>query len=406
MADKARSFLARAFPAAYPETIERAVRDPKWGAWGRGADIGDPLGGNTKSGVEVTVDTATAFTIAYSCITIRGETLQAMPVDQVTTQGGVSREVAVRARWLDQPNVDMLWPTFIDQLSWSLDTDGNLFIAVTRDPLGRVVELWPVDPCSVQVRRDRPGAPRQYLIDGVPYRGELLHAALHIPPGVVRGISPIMRNKEAIGGAIAAQTFGSTWFGNSAMPSIVINHPGQPTVDQQREMRSSWFRHHGGPARANLPGLLTGGATATVLSLSPEQSQFLETRRFSAVELCNIWKVPPQMLGFEMDSLTYQNMDKVKLRLYQQGLLAPMALIEGLLSSLLPRPQKIKLNPDVWLRADLTSRYAAHQVGISAGFLTVNEARALENLPPIDTPAPEPPAPAPDPAAAGGTPND
>jgi HK97 family phage portal protein len=364
--------------------MSRAVRDPAWGAWGRGGD-GVALGGNTAAGVTVNSQSATALSTIYACLTARGEALLQMPVDQITTQGGTRREAASRSAWLDRPNVDMLWPQFIDQCVWSLDTDGNIFLAPTRDGLGRVVELWPLDPACVVVRRDTPGRPKTYEVDGVPFRGEMVHIALHVPPGAVRGLNPIIHCAESIGGAIAAQVFGSTWFGNSAMPSVVLEAPGNPTIDQQREMRGSWFRHHGGARRANLPGLLVGGVTAKVLNVSPEQSQFLETRRFNVADVCGIWHVPPEYIGFGADTsgIAYQNLGNLKLRMLQQSLMATMTVIEAALSELLPRPQRLKFNPDVWLRADVTTRYAAHQVAVQT-FATPNERRILEDLPPIE----------------------
>jgi phage portal protein BeeE len=52
-------------------------------------------------------------------------------------------------------------------------------------------------------------------------------------------------------------------------------------------------------------------------------------------------------------------------------------------TQLLPRTQAAKFNAGGFVRATLRDRYEAHKLAIEAGFLSVNEVRALEDRPPL-----------------------
>ena len=62
----------------------------------------------------------------------------------------------------------------------------------------------------------------------------------------------------------------------------------------------------------------------------------------------------------------------------------------------MPKPQRVRFNTDALLRSDLKTRYEAHAIALSNGFLTVDEVRQLEDMPPMGgdvAPAVEVPAP-------------
>jgi HK97 family phage portal protein len=246
------------------------------------------------------------------------------------------------------------------------------------------VEL--VHPDRVMVTATPSGA--EYRIAGRSYaREDVWHFRAYPMPGILCGLSPIEYARQAIGLGIAAEKFGAQFFGEGAMPTGVLKLTGNPTPNQMKEIRDSWQRHQG---NHRLPGVLLNGDYQQI-SVAPNESQFLETQRFTVSQIARIFGVPPEMVGGETgNSMTYANVESRALDFLRYSVQPWLVRLETALSALLPRNQYVKFNPDALLRSTTTERYAAHQVGIDAGFLTVNEVRAMEDLPPLAAPPPPP----------------
>lgn len=359
--------------------VTNIVRDPGWARWANGGDA--------PGGVAVSSGSAVQLLTVYGCVTRIADVMATMAVDHFTTSGGVQVEVSQRAGWLDRPNVDCDWAAFMSQVVWSILLDGNTFLAPTRNPAGRVVEVWPLDPSTVRLERASPGAPVSVFLNGRPFLGELVHIPAYLLPGGIRGVNPIENARTALGLGLSAQEYGKGFFDNSAVPSVVIKSKGEITPEQRTEIREGWNAGHRGAGRSGGVGILGGDADITTLTVAPEQAQFLETRRFSAAEIAaNLFHVPPDMVGVAIDgsSMTYQNMETRWTEFIRSACQPWMTRIERALSwHLLPRPQFIKFVPDVYLRADTKTRYETHKIGVDAGFLLEDEARGFENLPPL-----------------------
>lgn len=357
--------------------FQNVVKDPAWTGWKNG--YGDaPGAGPTTS--------ATQLLTVYGCVTRIADVMGTMAVDHFTRTACVQSEVATRAPWLDQPNPETDWATFMVQCMWSSLLDGNTFVTPIRNPMGRVIELYTLDPTTVHLDR-KPGQRTTALVNGRPFLGELLHLPAYLLPGQVRGINPIENARIAVGLGLAAQDYGKGFFDNSGVPSVVIKSQEGFTPDQRDEVRESWATRHQGARKAGGVGLLSGGADIQMLTVQPDHAQFLETRRFSAAEIAaNLFHVPPDMVGvgIEGSSLTYQNMETRWTEFIRSACQPWMTRYERAFSyHLLPRPQFIKFNPNVYLRADTKTRYETHKIGIDAGFVLDDEARALEDLPPL-----------------------
>ncbi len=136
---------------------------------------------------------------------------------------------------------------------------------------------------------------------------------LHIPglgfDGLV-GYSPIAMAKNAIGLAIATEEYGSKFFANGAAPSGVLEHPG--TIKDPARVRDSWQQTFGGSANSNKIAVLEEGMKYTPISISPEQAQFLETRKFQINEIARIFRVPPHMVG-DLEKSSFSNIEQQSL---------------------------------------------------------------------------------------------
>ena len=136
---------------------------------------------------------------------------------------------------------------------------------------------------------------------------------LHVPglgfDGLV-GYSPIAMAKNAIGLAIATEEYGSKFFANGAAPSGVLEHPG--TIKDPSRIRDSWNATFGGSGNANKIAVLEEGMKYTAISISPEQAQFLETRKFQINEIARIFRVPPHMVG-DLEKSSFSNIEQQSL---------------------------------------------------------------------------------------------
>ena len=136
---------------------------------------------------------------------------------------------------------------------------------------------------------------------------------LHIPglgfDGLV-GYSPIAMAKNANGMAIACEEYGAKFFANGATPGGILEHPG--TVKDPQRVRDSWTSAFGGSSNANKVAVLEEGMKYTPISISPEQAQFLETRKFQINEIARIFRVPPHMVG-DLEKSSFSNIEQQSL---------------------------------------------------------------------------------------------
>ena len=361
---------------------ERIVQDAAWGNWAKGDDI--LISGNTAAGISVDRDKALQSLTVYGCTDLISSTASTLPV-QCYRKLGAEREPVDKPAWMVQPNPEADWTTFVVQvvLSWLLG--GDAFVAVRRNG-GVVVEATVLDPGAIDVRRDAPGAPRTYWINGQRYRGELIHIPAMMLPQALRGLNPITAAREGIGAELAQRDFGARFFGQGAHLSGVIEVPGDLDDVQAEQIRRGWTRRHSGTRKAHMPGVLTGGAKWSPISISPEDAQFLETRRFTGAEISALlFAIDPAMLGLAQSgtSVTYANLEQRQIHFVQFTMLRWIVRLETLAGLLMQPGEFAKVNVDALLRADTATRYAAHAIAIDKQFMTRNEVRALEDLPPV-----------------------
>ena len=369
----------------------RAIRDPALAAWGRGDDL--DLSPASASGMRVDEGTAMQLLAVFSCVRVISDSISMLPVDVYRGRGGETQGLPTPT-WIDQPNVDTDRVAFLVQTIVSLLLRGNAYWLVTRNAGGQIVELWTLHPDIVQVEAN--GMRKAFRIAGQRFEGEIVHLTGMLPPGAKVGVDPITAARDAIGLGLATQTYGSKFFAQGAMPSGVITSPGVVTQDQARELAQSWRAAHGGVNRSNLPAVLTGGATYTPIAITPEQSQFLETRKYSDEQIYRLFGLQHPFTPMGGSSMTYANTEQLGTDVTRFTFMPWIVRLEGAFTRLLPRPQFAKFNLDAFLRSALRDRYESYKTGIETGFLEINEVRAWENLDPINTLPAEPEAPSPD----------
>ena len=353
--------------------------------------------GSTTSGKAVTERSAMQMTAVYSCVRILAEAVAGLPLHLYRYKEDSGKEKAIdHPLYLllhDEPNPEMSSFVFRETLMTHLLLWGNAYAQIIRNGKGEVIALYPLMPNKMTVDRDSQG--RLYYQytrsseEAPTMKGAIVNLlpsdVLHIPglgfDGLV-GYSPIAMAKNAIGMAIACEEYGAKFFANGAAPGGVLEHPG--TIKDPQRVRESWQSTFGCSGNANKIAVLEEGMKYTPIGISPEQAQFLETRKFQINEIARIFRVPPHMVG-DLEKSSFSNIEQQSLE-FVKYTLEPWLVrweqsIQRTLFSAEEKKQYFaKFNVEGLLRGDYASRMNGYATARQNGWMSANDIRELENL--------------------------
>ncbi len=353
--------------------------------------------GSTTSGKAVTERSAMQMTAVYSCVRILAEAVAGLPLHlyRYKADGGKEKALSHPLYHLlhDEPNPEMSSFVFRETLMTHLLLWGNAYAQIIRNGKNEVVALYPLMPNKMTVDRDSNGhlyysynrGSDEAIRDKQSTVILRLSDVLHIPglgfDGLV-GYSPIAMAKNAIGMAIACEEYGAKFFANGAAPGGVLEHPG--TIKDPQRVRESWQSTFGGSGNSNKIAVLEEGMKYTPIGISPEQAQFLETRKFQINEIARIFRVPPHMVG-DLEKSSFSNIEQQSLE-FVKYTLDPWVIRweQSIMRTLLSPEEKsqyfVKFNLEGLLRGDYQSRMNGYAIGRQNGWMSANDIRELENL--------------------------
>ncbi len=355
------------------------------------------LFGGSTSGKLVNERSAMQMTAVYACVRILSEAVAGLPLHLYRKDEGLRKQKAEDHPLYflvhDEPNPEMTSFVFRETMMTHLLLWGNAYAQIIRNGKGEVVALYPLMPNRMQVDRDKSGKLYyQYTTsaeDAPTMKGNSVVLSpsdvLHIPglgfDGLV-GYSPIAMAKNAIGMAIACEEYGAKFFANGAAPSGVLEHPG--TVKDPTRLRDTWQGQFGGSANAGRVAVLEEGMKYTPISISPEQAQFLQTRKFQINEIARIFRVPPHMVGdlekSSFSNIEQQSLEFVKYTLDPWVIRWEQALARALLMEEEKRSLFFRLNVEGLLRGDYQSRMSGYATARQNGWMSANDIRTLEDM--------------------------
>jgi HK97 family phage portal protein len=261
-------------------------------------------------------------------------------------------------------------------------------------PGGPPVEVWPVHPSNVYVRRDNKTGDLLYgyTIGGsqtplfeLP-SADVVHFKSYNPDDQIRGLSrleplrPTIVNEDAMRRAQAA-----VW-NNGARPSVTLETNGSLSDPAFTRLKAEWDAVHSGVDQWGKAALLEAGVQAKVIQLSAEEMQYIEGRKLNREEACARYDVPPPVVHI-LDRATFSNITEQMRSMYRDTMAPRLGLYESVLDTQL-RPDfdpqgnhYAEFLLDEVLRGDFEARAAAYREGIAAGWLMPGEARDKENLP-------------------------
>lgn len=350
----------------------------------------EPRGLDTHAGVAVTPESALRFSTVFACVAKISKTIASLPIqvfertgerethavdhplNEILNWRGNKRSTGVSVRSSMSAN-RLLWGNGVSEITY---TNGGEVAALTpllskdlRPTLSDSGELlWEHRPNN---RLEAVLSPENYLHDPGPF----------VLDGVL-GVTPI-QSKETVAGGIAAQTFANTFFGNGAMPGGFLEFPvdiqlSEERQDQLVEKFNEMFR---GAERSHKVGRLREGVTFNQIAMPLHDMQLLELRKFSRIEICSIFDVPPPMIQ-ELDPGKYTAIEQAMIAWVRDSLLPICRASEAM--------YKRQFFPDSALyvrhnlaglaRGDMKARADFYKAGIQWGWFTINDVRDMEEL--------------------------
>ena len=360
--------------------------------------------GGTTSGKVVNERSAMQMTAVYACVRILAEAIASLPLHVYRyndtgdpSRAGSKEKAVLHPLYLllhDEPNPEMSSFSFRETLMTHLLLWGNAYAQVLRNGRGEVLALYPLMPDRMTVDRDTAGRVYyEYTLsdaDAHTFGGRSTLVLrppdiLHIPglgfDGLV-GYSPIAMAKNAIGMGLACDEYGASFYQNGAQPGGVLEHPG--VVKDPKRVRDSWNAIYQGSGNAHRVAVLEEGMSYKPISVSPEEAQFLETRKFQIDEIARIFRVPPHMVG-DLEKSSFSNIEQQSLEFVKYTLSPWIARWEQAMQrALFSQDEKkrffVRFNVEGLLRGDYTSRMTGYSIARQNGWMSANDIRELENL--------------------------
>ena len=331
---------------------------------------------------------------------------------------GAARERAVAVgpahpaqRLLDAPNPYWTRGDLWRATETYLDLWGSAYWGLERDGLGRVVEIWPLRSDRMRVVPDA-----QTYIKGFVYVGQGRHLVTYLPEDIVwiryfnpldeyAGLSPVAPLRLSADIGLDALRAGRSALTNDSTPGLFIETSDTPTDEEVKEFYERWESRFKGVGRAHRPALLSAGMKATNLGFSPKEMEYVQSLRWSLEDVARVYGVPKAMLG-DMERVTFSNFATAR-RVFWEDTIMPQLMFyqEALNQMLAPSLGDPSLFVEFdtseveALRESESEKAARRRMYVSAGIITVNEARGELNLPPVpwgDGPRKSPSPDAPD----------
>lgn len=355
------------------------------------------LGGGrmTPAGIAVSPDTAMGMSAVFACVRVLMESISSLPLITYRRLKGGGRERAndhsLYSLLHDAPNPEMTSMTMRETLIANQCLWGNAYARLVTDNAGRVREIWPLLSRYMRLKRsptngallyeyNEPGKAQTYLAP------EILHVPAMAMNGYL-GLTPISVARQAVGLGMALDEFAAEFFGNGAVPGLVLKHPGTLGDEAYKRLKNSWNKRHRGPGKFHEAALLEEGTSIEKVGIPPEDAQFIQSRRFQAIEIARMFRVPPHMIA-DLERASFSNIEHQSLEFVVYSL-APWLVRweQGItLRLLLPSERSqyyVEHLVDGLLRGDVLSRYNAYHVARQDGWLNADEIRQRENLNPI-----------------------
>lgn len=387
------NFLKNSINSLSSRAVEVAGRyHTNWltGLWSSGTE--------SKAGAEVNLLTAQHHTTVMSCWRVISEGIAQLPLhlmERKIDKNGISTKKRAYDHKLYnifnlQPNYETTSYAWVEAMILNLVSRGNAFSQILRNKRGDIVGFVPLLTDSMEIYRDENKElfyvyHHDRLGRVVLTKSECLHVVGLSFDGI-HGLSPISYSRNSIGLSIALEEYSSNLFRNGANPSGVFETDMTLSDEAHKRLKADLENAYVGLKNSGKPLLLESNLKFKQISLSNDDAQFLESRKYQKAEIASIFRVPLHFLN-DLDHATFSNIEQQSLEFATFSLTPWVRRIEQSINIILQEQDRklfVKFNMDSMVRGDIESRYNANGIAIRDGWKTRNEVRIQEGLNPID----------------------
>ncbi len=341
----------------------------------------------------VNSDSALRHTAVYSCVQAITDSLAVVSLNLYERKDGGKTKATQHPLYRIlkfSPNEMHTRFDYIRMVYQDILLRGNHYSQIVRNGKNEIIGLYPLHPDNMQVKIRQNGkivyiykkGDKQYAL----LQNEIFHLkGLPNPDDRgLTGVNPIEYNRKSIKLSMVTEQFGINFFENGANGTGVLTHPGTLSDEAFERLRKSFKEKYQGVKNSGKPLILEENMKYERLSLSNEDSQFLDTRRFQKAEIAALFKVPLYMLG-DMSKSTFNNMEQMSINFVQNTLLPHAVNFElAVYKYLLNEDEKdkyyAKFNLNTLMRGDFETRTNGYRTLVNIGALTPNEVRKLEDF--------------------------
>ncbi|MXN45913.1 phage portal protein [Shinella kummerowiae] len=335
----------------------------------------------------VTIDNALTVPAVWAAVNFLSRTLAALPLHAYRkTKTGSERIGGMLATVVhDAPNPAQDSFKF-RQWFWSqVFTGGRGLAWIERTPQG-VEAIWPLDPSKTTISR-RAGKVI-YTCEGTEYpAADVIDVPFMLKADGLKHYGPIAQASKAIQLALAMNDYGSNFFAGGGVPPLVLEGPLPANGDAMNRAKADIKRAIDGAKGAGESVFpIPPGYKLNPVGLDPAKGQMVEARRFQVEEIARAWQMPPVFLQ-DLSKATFSNAEQQDLHLVKHLIGQWAEALEGEMNLKLfgrtARNRYVEHNLDGLLRGDYKTRMEGNARAIMTAQLTPNEARELDNRPPL-----------------------
>lgn len=338
-----------------------------------------------------TISEPRGLAAVYRAIQVLTTSAAQLPIDVEKAGNTLTHAPQIVAR----PCIHLSRGDWVTHMVTGLALYGNAYALIERDSAGRAFNLRPLNPATVWVNLDpQTKAPRFGVEGRVLTAYDVLHA--HLMPATVGdpfGLGPIQAARPDLVGARLVRDYAAQWFDGTGEPTGVLSSPSA-SLKEAQETRNAWngLDPDGKPVDQSLNPtrvkVLGKGFTYQRLAINPKDAQWIESQEFSIVQIARLFGIPSTLALASPSggSMTYSNVEQDWISFVRFTLMAYLRPLEDALTEATVRGQRVRFNLEGLLRTDTKTRYEAHSIGLAAGFLTIDEVRSIEGLPPLSSP--------------------
>jgi HK97 family phage portal protein len=342
------------------------------------------FGYQTKSGQAVNNTTALSIASVHACVRVIADGIAGLGLKLYKDDGQNRDQIIIHyaTALTNEPNPYQTKYDFIKYMASHLALTGNAYAFINRDVRNIGIELHPIAPQYVTpVMQD---GLLFYKVTLAGYPGmipatEMLHFKGMCGDNPLVGLSPVVLHAETLGIDLAAISQSAGVYKNGVL-KFLLTSDAQIKIDQAGPLKKSLDDVIDGASRS---AVLPNGIKMEKLSLSPEEAQYLETRKFSSEEIARIFGVPASMIGATAgikSSVEQEYQDFYARTLMSYAINIEQELARKLLTENDKLTYYFKFNFNSLLRASANERADYYNKGIRGGWLSRNEARLYEDV--------------------------